>query len=528
MNFLERYPSSAEGFDFRAERNPAILLYGRRFYKDQTPLEYLVEFLMAFSSPKDLSGNAELQFKIIPNENERYGYYPKEHIILKLFSFFADSKLDTRHHIHRQTYLYAMHRCKESIDAPEEERDETLKLLQNLMSGFAGISKDRTWVTFTFYPAAKSLISKEVTWQHPKALKESKGEIHDWHSSLRYFDYNTRNFMGRGGELLFLQLANLFEHKDDSDIGSLINKNHYEHLQRNSLAELQDKLENNLSGILNNSVTQLENIASFLENSLHELVPEDEGKSFSAFAWVPRATKKEALLFATEMNNICSSSMGPLEKIDFINKLATIHVMRSLCFQAQRANEDQNHTAGFEGNYVWIASDHKAPANNPARRLSVESYNKIETLLYRALRSPYITPNGTQFSKKEYENADDNCFRHFRKFGKELGIVIPKTGPSQRFALNPELIRFLITALLTPGEYLRLTDFYNRVFAHYGIALGGEPLATALSWLGGGISDKTYGVDINTDWVEEALQQGGYLIELSDAVSIVHNPGREA
>lgn len=97
----------------------------------------------------------------------------------------------------------------------------------------------------------------------------------------------------------------------------------------------------------------------------------------------------------------------------------------------------------------------------------------------------------------------------------------------ERFVLHPGLLRFLVAALVKPGEYLRLTEFYKRVFALYGIALGGEPLATAVAWSSGGASDKSYGLDVSTAWVEEALQQGGFLIELSDAVSIVHNPGPE-
>ncbi|MFP4280787.1 MAG: hypothetical protein ACLFQI_12420, partial [Halochromatium sp.] len=96
-----------------------------------------------------------------------------------------------------------------------------------------------------------------------------------------------------------------------------------------------------------------------------------------------------------------------------------------------------------------------------------------------------------------------------------------------RFVLHPSLLRFLVAALVKPGEYLRLTEFYKRVFAHYGIALGGEPLATAVAWSSGGAGERNYGLDVSTAWVEEALQQGGFLIELSDAVSIVHNPGPE-
>ena len=36
------------------QKNPAIRLYGRRFYKDQTPIEYLAELLLVFASAKKI------------------------------------------------------------------------------------------------------------------------------------------------------------------------------------------------------------------------------------------------------------------------------------------------------------------------------------------------------------------------------------------------------------------------------------------------------------------------------------------
>jgi hypothetical protein len=46
---LDRFPRLEPQ---KEDRNPAIQLYGRRFYKDQTEIEYLVEFLLVFVSRK--------------------------------------------------------------------------------------------------------------------------------------------------------------------------------------------------------------------------------------------------------------------------------------------------------------------------------------------------------------------------------------------------------------------------------------------------------------------------------------------
>jgi hypothetical protein len=146
-------------------------------------------------------------------------------------------------------------------------------------------------------------------------------------------------------------------------------------------------------------------------------------------------------------------------------------------------------------------------------------------MLYRALRSPTLRSGASQPAAKDLKNGDDNCFRLFRKFAKDFGLLIPRTGPGQRFVLPPHLLRFLVTALLEPGEHIRLTEFYARVFAHYGIALGDRQLAAALAWGGAQSSSRDYAIAADTRWIEETLRQGGFLVELSDAVSIVHNPG---
>jgi hypothetical protein len=156
--------------------------------------------------------------------------------------------------------------------------------------------------------------------------------------------------------------------------------------------------------------------------------------------------------------------------------------------------------------------------------MAQSSFERIDEMLYCVLRSPYLNKDG-KVDSHALKNGDDNTFKHFRKFCKEIGLVIPLRGSGQRFTLHQGLLRFLVAALIAPDERIRLTHFYQRVFAHYGIALGGQQLAVALDWCGNESNDHTYAVSSNSAWVEEALQQGGFLVELSDAVSMVRNPG---
>jgi PIN domain nuclease of toxin-antitoxin system len=78
--------------------------------------------------------------------------------------------------------------------------------------------------------------------------------------------------------------------------------------------------------------------------------------------------------------------------------------------------------------------------------------------------------------------------------------------------------------LVEPGKPVCLTEFYRRVFAHYGIALGDKAISTALLAENNSFEKKNYVVTPDTAWIEEALKQGGLLIELSDSISIVRNP----
>jgi len=116
-----------------------------------------------------------------------------------------------------------------------------------------------------------------------------------------------------------------------------------------------------------------------------------------------------------------------------------------------------------------------------------------------------------------------------RKFGKDLALIVPRTGRGQRFVVPPHPLHFRVVALIEPGERIPLDTFYESVIAHYGIALGSQQLAATLAQKGqDGASHRDYAVAADTRWIEETLRQGNFLVELSDAVSIVRNPAARA
>lgn len=520
QELLAPFPSQ-EKEDSNSKSNPALRLYGRRYHKDQTPIEYLAEFLLVFVSPKcnpDSEENGEFKFRACEGIGPLEEYWPKDRVSLKLFAFFPSSKLETRHPVHRQAYLAAIDQLRSAVKGTQAEQEDTVRLIQSLFGGFVGVAKNRTWATHTFLPVSNMLLARELDWQHSKALGNQ--ELNEWHQAEDCFVTDRHNFMARGGELLFLQLANLFSDPEAPEITEIVKRPEYRHVSHLRLQEIEHQLQVNLRAILEDAIRPLNSLANMIERKLCDYEFRKQ-KGSAKLGWVPAVSRVEALLFASEMNNICSMPLSSLEKLDLLQTLCSFHVLRSLCFQASRADNQTIKTSGFTGNYCWIASDPSALPRTAIRQLAETTLGRIDALLYRVLRRKDLMPQGVKSSMNE---ADKNGFEIFKRIAKKIGLVIPPTGRGERFVLNPGHLRFLVAALVRPGEYLRLNDFYHRVFAHYGIALGGEPLATAQAWSGGS-EQKSYGLDVSTAWVEEALQQGGFLIELSDAVSIVHNPG---
>ncbi|MBC7489078.1 MAG: hypothetical protein H7240_02755 [Glaciimonas sp.] len=518
-----KYPKNLKGESLGEEKdNSAIRLYGRRYYKDQTPVEYLAELFLVFSSPKKNNGDFSYEFNLNCSGDEFPCYYPEDKIATKLFSFFPISKLETRHPIHNKAYIQALDFIGNKITGSKEDQQETISIIQSLFGGFVGVAKNRTWVTYSFLPMSSVFLARELNWLHSKANKNSS--INEWSDAEKYFAHDRHNFMARGGELLFLQLSNLFSNIESENLLELLKRPEYFHL-KDQVRNSEKNITTKFTDILLDAGSPLSSIANFVDGALVELkINKDESSKISVnkkamLGWVPASTNIEAMLFAIEIDNICCSRIGTMDKLELLQILCCMQVLRSLCFQARRIDYSEKETIGFVGNYAWIFSDNEAKIGAPTRKISEASFNYIEALLYRVLRNKLVVGSG---SKVE---ADKHGFQIFRKIAKEIGMVIPLNGSGQRFSLHQGLLRFLVAAVIRPNERIRLTTFYQRVFAHYGIALGGEQLTVALAWNGTETDDSSYAASSSTAWVEEALQQGGFLVELSDAVSMVKNPG---
>ena len=113
------------------DANPGIQLFGRRFFVDQTPLEYLAEFLLVCHSPKNIEFECHSQenkqdnhkfSSLLPPwdllqewEEKELKYMPPVRLALKLFSFLGVSKLETRHPSHIEQYSVIIEKLTDNI-----------------------------------------------------------------------------------------------------------------------------------------------------------------------------------------------------------------------------------------------------------------------------------------------------------------------------------------------------------------------------------------------------------------------------
>ena len=509
---------------FRADNktNIAIQTYGRRFLSDQTAIEYLSEFLLVFHSKKDKerltsdqleTNDSDSSFDI--NEESRY-YFPKSRLPLKLFSFFSQSKLDTRHPIHQKSFLEALEKlgAKTQRDLSDIEKNNLVNTLQNLLYGFVGIANNRTWSTYSFMPITPSFLGREVTWSH------SSEEYDSWSASASKFDLDRHNFMARGGEALFLQIAFLFTNDPVIKITlqNIEENPAYQHLEFD-LPNLKSKLESALVQLLKDETHQLEEICNFVENTLSEYDIEGGNNRPATLATIPKSYTIEGFLFANEMLSLLSSKISKLEKIELLQQLCVLQVLRSIMARSTQLDRDNDKTDNYHGNYAWIVCNPSATTKDNVRKLAESSFSKSEEIIYRVMRS---IGKEKALEQSQYKQVDKHSSDVFRRMSKNIGLVIPQKGSGQRFVLTPSLIRLFVYSLIESGTRIKLNDFLSRIYTHFGIAIEGHQIQEAIAWQLERNDDSVLNVDVS--WVEEDLKQSGLLIELSDAVSIVENP----
>lgn len=520
MNTI-RFPNIS--IEKQTDSNPAVRAFGRRFYKDQTPLEYLAEFLLCFSSKKESeAGDIGRGFPDLP-EDLKGGlkYLPESRLAVKLFSFFPSSKLETRHKTHVERFSQLVEDMQSNIESDSGEGSErAVRVLQQLFSGFVGVAGERTWVTHSFIPASNFLLAREIDWRHTDA----KGaNVENWPAAEQHFSIGSHNFMARGGEVLFLQLWYVLQEARYEQASQWLN-DEYSYVDWATVrVQLADGLSDTLS-VIDGPISQL---GAVIEHTARETPVINEKLSHQAFGWVHTASWREAALFAWELSNVVLSNQDALKKMRVLQDLCCLHVLRSICFQSVRwvGERSSGGKKQFEGGYSWVTVGPNAGVGTDLGKASSASVSAAEELLYGAVRSTKLpTLTALTDDDKNFRNADTHGFKLFRSLGKQIGLIVPPKGP-MRFTLPSSLVETLVAVLLEPGERLPFDEFLQRLYRHFGIAAGATQIQEALSTLSVGIRPAV--PNDCAAWLEDELKRGGFLIPLSDATPLVKNPAKK-
>lgn len=533
METVDRFPNIPLQ---KEDQNPAIQLFGRRFYKDQTEYEYLIEFLLLFISDKridhqnipGMDNHQEWQgfpspdlLQYLSQSDKPLEYYPPLRIILKLFAFLGSSRLETRHPCHKTRFEYITTQLKKRITSITDKED-VLELIQQMMIGFEGIAQNRTWCTLVFLPLASRLIAGEIIW------KKSKGAQNpdlSWETDLfgsdRFFTFSNHAFMARGGEVLYLQFCNLFSMAASEEIRELEKQ-----LQHPSGAALNlcDQIETGLKNYFQSApAPAIDDLTNWIEAADLWTLEETEGadnRRRATCGWCPRESWQEAYLFAYEMANICNAVIDPVEKIETLKLCCVFQVLRSLCAQAARywkaMQTDGSMQYGGVCGFTWLVTS--PDLNDAALKITARrNLGRIQEMIHGALRDDWITSKNDS-----YKLGDEQGQELFVKLGKKLGFIAPWKGPGARFVCDNDLLRFFVLALIRPGQRMTYTSFQEVLFRHYGVAINGHWLKCAIRWTYPKQNIRGYASD--NDWLEERLGATGFLISLSDSISLVRNP----
>lgn len=529
------------------DRNPAIQVFGRRFFVDQTVPELLLELLLVAASAKRVWDTEYPDTAILPDiellrnwpRDYPLEYAAKARINLKLFSFLGSSKLETRHKTHRRHYrdlLSALTRRDRLTVSGGTEKHDVLKTLENLFLGFQGVGVNRTWCAQSFLPVARPLIAGESIWRETKA---SRDQASTWEDALAYFTHSQQVFLARGGELLYLQICNALR-KDERQLLDwsraaglgLVEREH-------TPIQLYTALSQGLASIIDACPDTIGKLAEFIDTGVDAETSaftdwQRAQRRFTTCGWCPEESWHEGLLFAVELLRVSEAMIDPLERIEMLEIACALQVLRSLCAQSVRYNVarcDGTVSAGLLG-YVWALSDPEG-RDGIVKQVSRRSVSAVERLIHDAVRHPDILATIKQQKESDerqgklwrdpYGDADSRYgHKLFVTLAKRIGLMVPKRGAGARFVLNERLLRFLVFALVRPGERMTYETFKDLLFAHYGIAVDDRQLSKACEWCGtsrlstlGGTADA---------WLTEMLDASGMLLRLSDSCSLVCNP----
>lgn len=518
------------------EQNPAIQLFGKRFFTDQTTLELLIELLLLVCSPKRIGGSSITFNSTLPDATDlsnwepfaKLNYSPRARLNLKLFAFMGASRLDSRHETHREHYRDILQRLHANIlvSEPGTEND-VLRTLENLFLGFQGVGAGRTWCAQSFLPICNGLLATETIWSQSVAKRSHASVWSDLAVDLSsYFSSDKRIFLARGGEVLYLQICNALR-QGPQRIQTWAKESGVE-LEpcETTPSEFLIALEDRLNQVFAQCPDPVNAIAEFIDTGVDSETAagtdqENGEPRFVEAGFCPEDSWREGYLFAVDVSRLCQADLDLIERLQMLETACAMQVLRSLAMQSARHTKAE-HPVGGPGYRLAITAPGES---NPAMKLvSRQTSKAIEKLVYRAIRTEGLElPADGDEREKVLKEADRRYGgKLFNTIARRIGLLVPRRGGGVRFTLNERLLRFLVVTTVPIGGRLTYASFKKVVEARHGLVFDLDGFRRASKWVDG--SSWRFGdAEIDT-WLQEMLEAAGLLLHLSDSCALVVNP----
>ena len=493
---MSTFPKYME-YGLNNSKSVSTRIFGNRFRSDQTMYEYLIEFLLVFTSAKDADlQTGKMKFHKI-DIDKKMSYWVEPRIALRRFIFYDKARKNGSINADEKAYQEMMRILLDKMEGISEENGrEYLESIQDLLHGYAVVIKKRAWCAQALLPMCPELILCGVMPNEKNRMK-----LVDWDNNPESvdtkFDLDKRNFLSRGGELYYLHLLQGLENNDKK----------------------KKKLEfllNDLAGIQCKKISRM---ASFIQDSWEEELGLNKNNLVKQLnlSFIPGKGYVECEENSIdELINYLSCKLHPINRIDILAKGVMLQIMRmmSCCISNYLGIERKK----------WIV-DMRGSSTDTVKKLAADAYRSIEddfmTALNQMAREADIEETDVM---KKVSEAKRDSLDIFRAKGKELQCIIPASGPFERFSLSEDIIRFLVLSLIAPQEKMTLNMFLVKLYEHYRIVIGPDEYRKSLDDKSTIETSLANSFGENVIAFQNFLKATGFLRELSDATSIVVNP----
>lgn len=480
-------------------------VFGHRLKPDQTIYEYMIEFLQVMISNKTIiDSNNKIIDEFIEyfpvNENvkkNKLQFHPISRVGLKRFIFFKKSKQDGKFPVD----IGAYNRCKEILKDSMEissdyefiDEDYTIETLEQLLYGFRSVVKNRSWFAQSALPVCPELILPETMGDKRKRKNDVKQYDDGCEMVDGLFETNRYNFMARGGEVYYLHLLKALN--SNSDYANDIDKGFKSLISKFPQISL-------LSNFINDTWVK--------ESGCHS-----KEKITKTLGTIPDGFERREKYTLIELNNFLSANIHPFEKIDILSFGIVLQIIRMMHEQACYITNKNNP-------FWMIDVRENNKSNTEIRKLAIKNYAQFEQDILDALHANLGDDNEEE--SNIMESAIKDTYKLYRKLGKEIGIIIPITGPGMRFTLSETMVKFLVLSIIKPKGKLTLDTFLYKLYEHYGMVIDSVHYDLEVSKNKDIYIDDSSMLYKNKMAFQQMLKDCGFLRDLSDSTSIVENP----